>query len=112
MKRLVVLLLAAAATATVLAPSSSGATTVNVSGKEFSFSLSKRTVSPGSVTFRFTNRGNDRHDFKIAGRKTRVLRPGRSASLRATLRAGRRYTYVCTVPGHSAAGMKGTLRVR
>jgi plastocyanin len=111
-KRLAVLLLAVAATAAILAPGSPGATTVNVSGKEFSFSLSKRTVSPGSVTFRFTNRGSARHDFKIAGRKTPVLRPGKSASVRATLRAGRRYTYVCTVPGHRAAGMRGTLRVR
>jgi plastocyanin len=110
-KRLVLVLILVTAAFTGLAVSSLGATSVSVSGKEFKFTLSKRTVPPGSVTFRFTNRGRVKHDFKIAGKKTPVINRGRSATLRVALRRGS-YRYVCTVPGHSASGMKGTLRVR
>jgi uncharacterized cupredoxin-like copper-binding protein len=63
------------------------------------------------VTFRFTNRGRLRHDFKIAGKKTRIIPRGRTATLRVRLRRGT-YRYICTVPGHADAGMKGRLRVR
>jgi uncharacterized cupredoxin-like copper-binding protein len=93
----------------VVAPLALGASRVGVTGKEFKFVLSTRTVRHGSVTFRFTNKGRLKHDFKIAGKKTPLLKPGKSASLTVTLRKGR-YTYICTVPGHAAAGMKGTLR--
>ena len=112
MKRLVVVTVVTVAAVAALTQSSLGADRVNVTGRDFSFSLSKRTVNAGSVTFRFTNRGNQRHDFKIAGRKTRVIGSGTSATVRATLRSGRSYRYICTVAGHADAGMKGTLRVR
>jgi uncharacterized cupredoxin-like copper-binding protein len=112
MKRLVLGVVVAAATIAALAQATFGATTVRVTARDFSYSLSKRTVPAGTVTFRLTNRGDQRHDFKIAGRKTRVIGSGRTASLSVRLRAGRSYRYVCTVPGHEDAGMKGTLRVR
>jgi plastocyanin len=112
MKRLVLGVVVAAATIAALTQTTFGATTVRVTARDFSYSLSKRTVSAGTVTFRLTNRGDQRHDFKIAGRKTAVIRSGGTATLRVRLRAGRRYRYICTVPGHEDAGMKGTLRVR
>jgi uncharacterized cupredoxin-like copper-binding protein len=107
-RKLVVLLtlltLAAAATPFALA-----AATVSVTGKEFKFTLTPTTVKHGNVTFHFTNKGKLQHDFKIAGQKTPLVSPGKSASLTVTLKAGK-YTYICTVPGHAAAGMKGTLK--
>ena len=87
------------------------ATTVNVTGTEYKFTLSPTTARAGQVTFRFTNRGGQRHDFKIAGKATKVLSAGKSQSLSVPLRKGS-YRYVCTVRGHAAAGMKGTFRVR
>ena len=91
----------------------SATTTVAVAaGKpsEFRYTLSRRTVPAGIVVFRVTNRGSVRHDFKIAGKETTVLATGKSATLRATLKAGK-YQFLCTLPGHAAAGMKGTLTV-
>jgi uncharacterized cupredoxin-like copper-binding protein len=82
---------------------------VGVTGKEFKFGLTTKTAKHGKVTFRFTNKGKLKHDFKIAGKKTALVSPGKSASLTVTLKAGK-YTYVCTVPGHAAAGMKGTFK--
>jgi len=111
-KRLIAVIIVTVGAVAMLTQSSLGADRVNVTARDLSFSLSKRTVNAGSVTFRLTNRGNQRHDFKIAGRKTAVIRGGRTATVRVTLRSGRRYTYICTVPGHEEAGMKGRLRVR
>jgi uncharacterized cupredoxin-like copper-binding protein len=102
------------ATALVMSGGAGAATTVNVTaGKpsELEFQLSKRSVAAGRVTFRVRNRGGVKHDFKIAGRKTKLLGKGKSARLTVTLRRGRS-RYVCTVPGHADGGMKGVLRVR
>ena len=91
------------------------ATTVTVTaGKptELRFTLSKRTVAKGLVTFKVTNRGTVRHDFKVAGRKTPSLATGKAATLRVTIRKAGKYAYMCTLPGHAAGGMKGILTVK
>ena len=91
------------------------ATTVAVAaGKptEFRFTLSKRTVAKGALTFKVTNRGTIRHDFRIAGKKTVTLAPTKTATLRVTIRKAGKYAYMCTLPGHAAGGMKGTLTVK
>jgi plastocyanin len=84
---------------------------VTVVMKEFRFVLSARSVHTGLVTFRLVNRGRVGHDFKIAGRKSPVIAPGKRGLLRVTFRKAGRYAYLCTVPGHAAAGMKGVLKV-
>jgi uncharacterized cupredoxin-like copper-binding protein len=87
------------------------ATAVSVTGKEYKFTLSKKSVRHGSVTFKFKNAGKLTHDFKIAGKKTKLILKGKSAApLIVKLKKGS-YKYVCTIPGHSDKGMKGTLRV-
>ena len=86
---------------------------ISVSGKEFSFKLStKSTARPGKVTFRFKNTGHVLHDFKIDGKKTPLIQPGKSATIVVAFKKKGRFTYLCTVPGHAAAGMKGTFTVR
>jgi uncharacterized cupredoxin-like copper-binding protein len=88
-----------------------GATSVSVTGKEYKFILSKKTVPHGTVTFKFRNAGKLSHDFKIAGKKTKIIRKGKSAApLTVKLKKGS-YRYICTIPGHVEEGMKGTLRV-
>jgi uncharacterized cupredoxin-like copper-binding protein len=91
---------------------------------EFKFKLSKVALKKGVVAFKVTNGGNLPHDFKVCssnkgtitantctGRSTPLVSPGQSNTLRVTfLRAGT-YEYLCTVPGHAAAGMKGLIKV-
>lgn len=94
--------------------SSTAATTVTVTlGKpgEFNITLSKKTILKGVTTFKVTNKGATSHDFKIAGKKTASLKTGKVATLKATLKKGK-YPYLCTLPGHAAGGMKGTLTVK
>ncbi len=112
--RVFVTLLAAAAALAVVpiaSPSESAAraTTVKVTAKEFKFTLSKAKVPHGAVVFVVTNRGKLGHDFKIGTKKTPMLKPGKSSTIRVTLAKGGK-KYLCTVPGHAAAGMKGTLK--
>lgn len=91
-------------------PSAAAATTVTVTMKEFKFTLSKAKVPHGKVTFKLVNKGKVNHDFKIAGKKSKTIKPGKTGFLIVTLKAGR-IAYICTLPGHAAAGMKGKLRV-
>jgi uncharacterized cupredoxin-like copper-binding protein len=93
------------------ARSHSATTAVTVTATEFHFKLSKASVPHGTVTFTVKNAGKVGHDFKIGGKKTAVLKPGKSANLTVTLKAGKA-AYLCTVPGHAAAGMKGNLTVK
>jgi uncharacterized cupredoxin-like copper-binding protein len=109
------LTLSAAAVVTPLAtpaPARSNTTTVSVSGREFLFTLSRKSGVHGTFVFRFKNVGHLPHDFKIAGRKTPLIQPGRSAILTIKIVRPGRYPYLCTVPGHAAAGMKGVFIVR
>jgi nitrite reductase (NO-forming) len=90
-------------------PQAGASTTVTVKASEFKFRLSTRTAHHGVVIFKVTNKGHVKHNFKIAGKKTPLIAPGKSATLRVTLTKGS-HKYVCTVVGHAAAGMKGTFR--
>jgi len=82
-----------------------------VNGGEFFFKLSSQTAKLGKVTFVFKNVGHVGHDFAIAGKSTQVINPGQTAKLTVTFTKAGSYPYLCTVPGHAAAGMKGVLRV-
>jgi uncharacterized cupredoxin-like copper-binding protein len=84
---------------------------VNVKASEFKFVLSKKTARRGIVIFKVTNVGKIKHDFQIKGRKTRLLSPGQSATLRVTFLRKGHYPYKCTVAGHAAAGMKGVFTI-
>jgi plastocyanin len=94
------------------------ATTVGVSAREYDFALYRATVPAGRVTLVLHNFGEDDHDVQVRG--PGGYRSATSADIEpeATLRYGvrlrrpGRYLLVCTKPGHLAAGMKATLRVR
>jgi uncharacterized cupredoxin-like copper-binding protein len=89
------------------------AATTQVKGREFRFTLSSKSVAkPGTVTFNFTNTGTVAHDFKIDGKTTPLVQPGRTAKLVVRFRKAGKFSYLCTVPGHAAAGMRGVFTVR
>jgi uncharacterized cupredoxin-like copper-binding protein len=87
-------------------------TKITVVGSEFKFVFSKRSIAaPGTVVFTFVNRGKISHNFKIAGKVTPNLLPGKSAKLTVKFKKKGHYAYVCSIPGHAGAGMKGTFSV-
>jgi quinohemoprotein ethanol dehydrogenase len=88
------------------------ASTVNVGATEFHFTLSTQTVHTGMVTFRVTNNGGIPHNLRINGKQTPNIDPGSTANLKVTFTKAGSYPYLCTIPGHAAAGMKGVLTVK
>jgi len=102
------------------------ATTVNViAGKpsELKYTFSVKSVNPGTVIFKLTDKGILPHDLKVCsspkggtantcvGKSTAPISPGGSATLKMTFTKPGSYEYLCTVPGHALAGMKGVLKV-
>jgi uncharacterized cupredoxin-like copper-binding protein len=111
----VVVLVTAAVVAGALAPrghaSAEATTKIKVTASEFKFVLSKKTAPKGTIVFTLVNKGKLPHDFKIAGRKTPKIGPGKTTTLKVTIAAKGKRAYVCTIPGHALAGMKGTFTV-
>jgi mono/diheme cytochrome c family protein len=79
---------------------------------QLAFAASKATGQAGPVTITMPNTSGIPHNIAIDGLgKGPVVTKGDS-SFKATLEAGKTYTYYCQVPGHRAAGMQGTLTVK
>jgi len=79
------------------------------------FSASKATAPAGKLTFVMKNLASIQHDIAIKGDgasgKGPVVGKGGSSRFSTTLKPGS-YEFYCSVPGHEAGGMKGTLTVK
>ena len=91
---------------------------VAVSEDEFSVALEGgNQLKPGPHAFAVANKGKIQHDLAIEGSglpdepKTPLIDPGKTADLKADLKAGK-YKFYCTVPGHEQSGMKTEVTVR
>jgi plastocyanin len=106
--------LAVAASAAFAARHASAVTITVTAGKpsEYAFKLSRTSVPPGTVVFEIVNRGKVKHNFAIAGKKTPVLAPGKSAKLTVVFKQAGSYTYSSSIRGQSAQGMKGVIDAR
>jgi plastocyanin len=108
----IALALVSGAAAKVKAPSR-----VQVSAKEFSFSLSRQSVQAGPAIIELVNFGEDPHDLRvqriggahIAG--TPQVQPGDYYDLSMKLLPGK-YRLWCSIANHRALGMQATLTVR
>jgi plastocyanin len=80
-------------------------------GGQLLFTASKATAPVGKITIKFENTSGVDHNIAIAGKGKTPIEPKGSAEFTATYAAGT-YTYLCEVPGHAEAGMKGTLTVK
>jgi len=110
---LTVLVLALAAPAAIASRST---TTLHISAVAagLKFSTSHLTAPHGRVSIVMKNLSPLQHDVAIKGNgvsvKGKLVGKGGLSTVTATLKAGS-YTFYCTVPGHAAAGMKGTLKI-
>jgi plastocyanin len=80
-------------------------------GGQLLFTASKATSPPGKLTINFANTSGVAHNIAISGKGKTPITPNGKGSFTATYAAGT-YTYICEVPGHAEAGMKGTLTVK
>ena len=98
-------------------PAGSGAGQVieiPISDSGLSFAKTTATASAGTVTLSAVNPQSLPHDISIKGngidQQGAQVSSGGTSTVTVTLKAGS-YEYYCSVPGHEAAGMKGTLTV-
>ncbi len=84
---------------------------VHVTMRDFRFVLSRQRVPVGTVRFVVVNRGATVHDFAIGHARTGFLKPGKQQTILARFTKATRAAYRCTIAGHAALGMKGTLVV-
>jgi plastocyanin len=79
------------------------------------FDTTSLTSKPGEVTIDFENPSAVEHDVVIAKDGKEIAGTERitegETSVKANLAPGT-YTFFCSVPGHAAAGMEGTLTVK
>jgi uncharacterized cupredoxin-like copper-binding protein len=96
------------------AASSSASAAVTVSETEFKLDPSTPKANAGSVTIEVKNDGGTDHALEIEGPngeiKTPTLAPGKSATVKADLKAGT-YAMYCPIDGHKGKGMKGEIVV-
>jgi glucose/arabinose dehydrogenase len=87
-------------------------TRITVTLTDFRIRMS-RAVSPrGQVVFQVTNKGAVVHDLVFAnGGRTRLLEPGGKQTMTVTFSKAGTYRFFCSVSGHRALGMQGTLRI-
>ena len=85
-----------------------------VFGDEYSFSPSSITVKAGEqvkITFKNTGRANHNLVVEGLGISTKTIGGGKSDMIEFAAPASGTYTFFCSVSGHRAAGMKGSLIV-
>ena len=111
---------AASAPAASVAPapsSSSGAVAVagaiEVTAIDLGFTPKASTVdAAGRYTVTLKNTGQIPHDLTFPdGKTTGLVDPGKSASVAVDVPAAG-LSFICSVPGHAAAGMQGTIAVK
>lgn len=82
-----------------------------------SYDTDKLATKTGDVNIRLTNESTTPHDVAVEDSDGNELGKSEEVTQGATdlelndVKAGS-YTFFCSVPGHEAAGMKGTLTVR
>lgn len=83
-------------------------------GPTMKFTKTSLRAPAGIVKIVLTNKSTMPHNVAIKGNGVRVtgkiVAKGGVSVAKARLKAGK-YTFYCSVPGHEAAGMKGTLTV-
>jgi uncharacterized cupredoxin-like copper-binding protein len=78
--------------------------------KAYKYILVQKSVKHGLVKFVVKNVGKIAHNFVISTGQTSILKTGQTGTISVNLKKGK-YKYVCSITGHAAAGMKGTLVV-
>jgi plastocyanin len=82
---------------------------------QLKFLASSASANPGKVTLRMKNASSVPHDIAIRGNGVsqvgKVVSGGGVSTVSESLKPGT-YTFYCSVDGHEAAGMKGTLMVK
>ncbi len=102
------------------APAGQTATDVKIVATDLKFTPATIQAKVGQpIKVVFENKGVIEHDLAFPALKTDkattalkvAAKPGQTATLEFTPTAKGSYEYICTIPGHKEAGMKGVITV-
>ncbi len=83
-------------------------------GGALAFTAGKATAPAGAIQLLMENPSSTQHNIAVKGggldEKGPVVGQGGTSKLSVSLKPGK-YTFYCSVPGHEAGGMKGSLSV-
>lgn len=91
-----------------------GVTEISVAGTEFSFSPASISVKTGEhVKITFSNNGRASHNLTLEGLGigTKTIGGGQTDVVEFTAPSTGTYTFFCSIPGHRASGMEGSLKI-
>ena len=96
-------------------PAAAGGGTVTLGESEFKITPKDATAKAGKVTIDVKNDGAIVHNLNVEGngiaeKKTADLQPGSSGKVTVDLKPGK-YEMYCSIDGHRASGMEGTITV-
>lgn len=95
-------------------------TSAEVVLEDFRFTPNQLNATVGvPMTVRLTNRGTERHDLNfqslhmpgLRGVES-ILEPGETRTITLQFEEPGTHTFICSLPGHAAAGMTGAVFVR
>lgn len=90
-------------------------TSVTVTEREFSFTLSMKNFAPGTYTFTINNAGTASHGLSVKGpgvnSTSSIIPAGKSTKLTVALKKGT-YELWCPVDNHRAMGMMTKISVK
>jgi plastocyanin len=88
---------------------------IDVASSGFSYATDSATATAGHVVIKSMNPQGTGHDIALKGNgvdeKGEIVQDGGVSTIDIPDLKPGTYEYYCTVPGHEAAGMKGTLTV-
>ncbi len=102
------------ATVVVTAPTGGGTPSVTIEAHDIYFVPKSIKAPTGKLKIVLVNHGSQQHTLAIDGISTKTFElkvgPGKTDTGTLDFKPGV-YTYYCTVPGHRAQGMQGTLTI-
>jgi plastocyanin len=100
-------------TVTIKAPAGGGTPTLTIDAHDIYFTPKQVKAPAGKLKIDYVEQGTQQHTLVIDGAKDFKLEVGpgsKNASGTVDLAPGE-YSYYCTIPGHRAQGMSGTITV-
>ncbi|MBI2763682.1 MAG: cupredoxin domain-containing protein [Chloroflexi bacterium] len=101
-------------------PGNNSPSSAEIALEDFRFVPNQLVANVGvPMTVRLTNRGLERHDINfpslhMPGLKgvESILEPGETRTITLQFDSPGTHTFICSLPGHAAAGMTGAVLVR
>jgi mono/diheme cytochrome c family protein len=86
-------------------------TSVKVTVTDRKIVLSRKTAPVGKVTFSIRNHGKRVHNFRVGGKTSKPVQPGKGATLVVVFKSAKSYAFLSTLPHGATKGLNGVLKV-